>query len=690
MRKIREWISIRTAISPELIVLVGIMAANILFISIAAFIISWLAPPYLEATDYWSCVYYAVTMLISGYMEVVVEDIGQTGALLVAFCVAIVVLGMIVFTGAVVGYMTDFISSFIEDADSSSKKLHISNHTVILNWNTRAAEIVNELLYKDTKEKVVILVEYDREGVLSDIDERLSDTIETENELVMAASEHLGAIKRWIYRKKNSFKSNLAVIVREGDTWSLKQLSNISIESAKSVIILSNANTYHERESDPEHMEKGDAVMIKTLLQVIQITQEEGLEQSQQVVVEVEDDWTLELIETIISHKELDGKLKVIPVAIDYILGQIFSQISIMPELNNVYSALFSNRAASFHSEASAAGEITEEEFVESFLGSHLKAIPLAVSRDRGGAVNCFCMSNSEQSIKKAESVTWNQDIEVEINEGYKICGKHVLILGHNSKNKAIMEGFDSFNNEWKDNGADILEIVAVDSEEYLQSQDYYSNYPCVKKAVAADVFDKAIICSEINDFVQANNESRCILILSDDTEDDDEIDADVLTYLILVQDIINKYKKSNPEKDHSAINLVVEILNPKNYDIVSNFSANTIVLSNRYLSKIIEQIGEKEALFDFYYDILTYDEPLRVTKELYVKKASEYFAKVPEACTAADLIRAVYKASPSANKALVLGYFQSDGGMVIFEGDQSKINVELSSEDKLIVFSNH
>jgi len=36
------------------------------------------------------------------------------------------------------------------------------------------------------------------------------------------------------------------------------------------------------------------------------------------------------------------------------------------------------------------------------------------------------------------------------------------------------------------------------------------------------------------------------------------------------------------------------------------------------------------------------------------------------------------------------LGYFRPDGKMTLFKGDQSKIKVSLTNEDKLILFSNH
>ena len=123
-------------------------------------------------------------------------------------------------------------------------------------------------------------------------------------------------------------------------------------------------------------------------------------------------------------------------------------------------------------------------------------------------------------------------------------------------------------------------------------------------------------------------------------------------------------------------------------------------ILSNRYISKMITQIGEKDAIFDFYQDILVYDSDGTDeydSKELYIKKVKDFFDELPPECTADKLIRAVCSATydPSKPKEhqninVVLGYVDKDSKVVLFGGDQTKISVKLGMQDKLIVFSNH
>jgi len=664
MNRIREWISIKSVKAPGTVVLLAILVANLAIIGVSGLVISAMAPPELEDSGFWSSVFHTTTMVLGiGGIETVIEEISEANVIYVLCCLAAVIVGMVVFTGAIIGYMTDFISGFIEDADSGSRRLRISGHIIILNWNTRAPEIVNELLYKGTREKVVVLAGDDREGILSDIDERLADTLEDEPGL----------------------RNRLTVIVREGDTSSAKQLGDISIKRAKSVIILSGGNA-----NMPGG--KGDSRTIKTLIQAAHMLSEGDAAQGQRIIVEVEDDWTLELVDTIIEHKKRKGSCNVVPVAANRILGQIFAQFALMPELNIVYSVLFSNnKGTAFFTQAAGSPSLTEAQFVSGYLGSHQKAVPLTVMRCGDGKPYCYYMSDSERHIHSAGPAP-RGPLQVSLNPDFQLGDKHVLLLGHNSKSAAIMEGFEAFREEWKKDGSEVLDIAVIDDEVNLAQQGYYRQYPFVKQAIAADIFDRELICGAIGAFIGREGD-RCIMILSDDTVPDEEIDADALAYLILVQDILYRRAADTPGFDLSGIDLVVELLDPQNYDIANNYSTNNIVISNRYISKIIMQIGEKEALFDFYEEILAYDEPgeeVLLSKELYVKRASEFFSEVPPPCTAADLIRAVYHASPGDNKSVVLGYIRPDDELVLFGGDQSAIQMALSGEDKLVLFSDH
>ena len=684
MKKFKEWVSVRIAKSPGPVVLVGIVLANVILFLISATVISRLAPQSLEHRDFWSSMFYTISMVLdAGCVQYVIQDLNEASAGLVIFCLATVLLGMIIFTGAVIGYISNWISAFIDKANSGNSRLHLSDHIIILNWNTRASEIINDYLYKQEKETIVVFSPSEKERVEKEINERLADTIAKEKE----NGVHL--------------HNTLTILVREGETYSTKQLNDICVSQAKSIIILAGevANSicrlnYREQR---EKNEKGNAMIIKTLVQVAHFTAAADSADNQQIIVEVNDDWTLSLVNKIIEYKTRNNNLQkqkcnIVPIAVNRVLGQILSQFSIMPELNGVYSTLFSNNGAAFFTDKSHKKWNSEGEYIESVFAQKSDTVPLTVMKDIDGSYNSYYMAEIEHKHKK-HTDTVSRDFSVQVNEQYKTARKNVVILGHNSKCTSIMEGFNSYRSEWCDGEEEILNIIVIDDKESLEKLDYYRAYPYVKKSIVADIFDKDIICSEIRKFVDSNEGDTSVLILSDDLVLAEDMDSNVLTYLVYLQDIIAQYKEEDENFDVEKIDIVAEILNPKNYDVVHNYSVDNIIISNRYISKMVCQLSEKRELFDFYNDILSYDAADCETyesKELYVKSADKFYKVLPEECSARELIEETYKSAPQNNKAIILGYVSPGGKMVIFGKDLDGTRVRLKKKDKVIMFSNH
>ncbi len=698
-KKWNEWISIQITKNPGRMVLGAILLFNVLFFVLSAFVISRMSVSGTEQMGFLEAAFCTVTMILdAGCIQFVIADIGQSGVALVVVCLAIIVIGMISFTGAVIGYVTNFISGFIENANSGSKKLTISDHVVILNWNSRASEIVNDLLYCDTKQKVVVLTGANRTEIQKEIRERLEDTITRENKALLEECENRSFFQRFWFLLQHRFRNNIMLIVREGDIFSSKQLHDISLERAKTVIILgndiNNSICKFEYKEKLEDLSKGNAQTVKTLMQVADITAAATSADNQKIIVEITDDWTDDLVAKIIKCKQVDGKCNIVPIRINKILGQILSQFSLMPELNLVYKELFSNKGATFYSKEELNSD--NDSFIQGYLSGHRHAIPLTTMSYKGKNYGYYS-ANSEKSIDRISALEHTTS-SVKLNLNYWIEKKNVIILGHNSKSKDIMQGFAAFQNEWayQNSTEEILNIVVIDNEKNLAKMDYYRDYPFVRETVCAEIYDRAVICDAIDRVLSQSSEDVSILILSDDAVLNEDIDASALANLVYVQDIVNAKVAENPDFDVESIDVVVEIIDPKHHDIVNSYSVNNVVISNRYISKMITQIGEKEAMFDFYSDILTYDEAGVQTyesKEVYVKKVSSYFDEIPKKCTAQELIRAVYQESVShkeTSPAILLGYVKPGGKLCLFEGNQNKMMVELEEKDKIIVFSNH
>lgn len=698
--RIKEWFSVQSVKNPGKMILVVILLFNIVFFFTSALVISSLSLDGTEKMSFIQAAVCTITMILdAGCIQFVIADIGQAGIAITLVCLAVILIGMISFTGAVIGYVTNYISQLIENANAGKRKLDLQNHFVILNWNSRASEIVNDMLYSDEKQKVVVLVQSRKDEIEREIDERLTDTVNRENQAIQNKYASLRLIPRKITFLRERFKKNVTVMVREGDVFSSKQLNDISLDKARAVIILGNDinNTIckFEHKELLEESARGNSQTIKTLMQVSDITGDERSADNQKIIVEITDDWTLELVEKIIDAKQVDGKCNIIPVKVNEVLGQILSQFCLMPELNAAYSELFSNRGAEFYSISRPYED--EVAFAKTYFSSHNHALPITTMRKEKKSF-AFYVANNAKDIQK-ESVITESDYSVSLKEDYWIERKNVVILGHNSKCKNIMLGFKSFSNEWKRNGEEIVRIVVIDDKKSLEKMNYYKEYPFVIKTVEADIYDKDTICSTINDFVSSNEEDTSVLILSDDSALNDAIDSGALANLVYVRDIIANKVKENPNFDVESVDVIVEIIDPKHHDIVNSYSVDNVVISNRYISKMITQISESEALFDFYNDILSYDEEGAAeysSKEVYIKKVKRYFNEIPAETTADKLVRAIYNASIDeekmgvVNPTIALGYVKPGGKIVIFGGDLSQINVKLEEKDKLILFSAH
>ena len=696
-RKIKERISIFVVKKPSLTILIAILILNVVLFAIAAVTISWLAPDSLPYSGFWVSVYYTISMILdAGCIDNVIADIGEASVALIIVCIATVLIGMITFTGAVVGYVTNYTSSFIENSKSGNRTLKVSGHTVILNWNSRASEIVNDLLFTGKRETVVILSAQSAKMIEQEINERLSATIKKELQTVLAECRALSGLRGILFYLNHRPRNRVTTIVREGETYSTKQLNDISISQADSVILLTkeanNDICHYSNIERKENLGKGNSNTIKTLVQVAEMTSSDDSVDHQTIIVEIEDDWTAALVDRIIEHKEKLAKCHIIPVHVNRVLGQILSQFSIMPELNTVYSELFSNRGAAFFFKPQQ-WEDDVDKATEQYMLSHKHAIPLTVMQTASGN-HAFSVAASDADCER-ECEPLEPSLAVRVNDAYQMVPRNVVIIGHNSKCQDIMSGFSAFRGEHIRKDTEILNITVIDDQDSLERLDYYRSYPYVTKTVAAELFDADLIKSTIEKAIDSHEGDTSLLILSDDCTAAEDIDSAALTYLIYVQDIIFDREKRDPEFDRESVDVIVEILNPKNYDVVHNYSVNNVVISNRYISKMVTQIGRKQALFEFYSDILTYDEEGAAeyqSKELYIKEASLFFTggELPPRCTARELIWGVFKASPENNKSIVLGYVRPGGKMVLFAGDQDDIQVELTRKDKLIIFSNH
>lgn len=245
--------------------------------------------------------------------------------------------------------------------------------------------------------------------------------------------------------------------------------------------------------------------------------------------------------------------------------------------------------------------------------------------------------------------------------------------------------------------GEDKLNVYLIDTEDRLQN---IPSHPCFEKLYITDRYNVMEIRRVINSFDLRTIDT--IVILSDDMVSSAEYDSGALISLIDINKEVSKIEKENrPE-------VIVEILNPKNHEIVQQYNINNVIVSNKYISSMVAQLGDDSSIYKFIYDILTFDNELddyeqaydanKDSKELYIKRCGDYFDTIPSFKSISELVYSVYLGSNKTQIPLGIIYADSKKNQgniemfdktYIFSDDLDAIKeITLCDDDKLVIFA--
>lgn len=389
-----------------------------------------------------------------------------------------------------------------------------------MNWNNKVPELVADLLHIEEAEITVM--------ILADVDKNLAE------------KQIINSIKKQPNHKTEL--QNLNVLVKQGDPLLQTDLVDISIENAKTIIIM-NKDMYQTVTKD---MTKSDLNVIKTVLSVGRIS----FQHNPPIVAEVKRIESKQKIETMAKIVTTLENHDVLPICFDRRLGQIIAQTIIHHFMEDVYLSLFSF-------EGSEVYRLHKTSF-DTCLQYHTDAVPLARKQD-----DLFVLSKDDASIhnktKKPTSV-----VPLKRKEFNEATNLEVYIIGKNNK----------------------LEFILASFYEY-------------EKLYHTDFQAKWLQLEEVEEFVEDLNKTTnpvTILLLSDEEQTSDSLDANVLDLLI--------YLEGNIKRED--VNIIVEILDPQNDQIMRDFNIDKSIISNRIISLLISKLALFENTASFYENLLT------------------------------------------------------------------------------------
>ncbi len=520
---------------------------------------------------------------------------------LLILAVFVLVVGMVLFSGIIIALTTNQIKAYIEKKQSSSGKLHLQDHIVILNWNNKVPELIADLLYVDDQKITVVL--------LADVDKTYAEK-QIQNVIC-----DLDVSKKDI--------KNLMVLVKKGDSLLESDLKDISINKARAIIIMN-------EENENMSLKERYLTVIKTILALSEC--EISLEVP--FVAEIKDYDSIEKVNVL---NKIVGSLKnrvVLPICFDMRLGQIIAQTVIDSKMEELYLSLFSFKDAEVY--------YLENVTFEEALKNYPYLTPLGKD-DKG----VFVLAESEKDLDPQAAFTG--DIKnIALKPFKEDRNLDVYIVGRNNKLDYILETFQEY-------------------------RDIYQNKFNVEHVNNEGIND---LLTKINN----NTKESTILLLSDENQETDVLDSNVIDALIYIESNLT----------NRSTNLIVELLEPKNYSIISNFNIRNTIISNKIISLLLSKLALYPKTAPFYEDLLTMtlkegDET--DDSQIFIKKVSDIFV-FADKLSFSSIKEFIISFYYSNNKVSMPIGFVKEEKLELFYGDLTKIPFTIEKDDYIILIN--
>lgn len=318
----------------------------------------------------------------------------QSEKMMMIPAISIVIVGMILFSGAIIATVTTALRTFIDRKSKAKGKIIVNNHFVILNWSSKVPEMIYNLMLKGFKRNIVILSDKDKEYV----DAELKSLFLTND-------------------VKKKMKTNL--IIKEGDSLLRGNLEDISIEQASQICVMSKEGMV---DLDDDNVVNSDLLNLKIILKLGSFK----LKKDCQIVVETDSDEARAQIDGLSRKLASLRHLNITALSFNKKIGQIIAQSLVMPQMSSLYSELFSFEGSQFYS-------LESEQTIDEFMRTHYDAIP--VHKDG----QLFVLSNSEKHCDKVREQEYYHDRTFKKIDATNSESASIFIIGDNNKSKFLL-----------------------------------------------------------------------------------------------------------------------------------------------------------------------------------------------------------------------------------------------------------
>jgi voltage-gated potassium channel Kch len=540
-----------------------------------------------------------------------------------------VTVGGVFVISTLIGVLTTAVEGKLEELRKGRSRVIESGHTIILGWSEQIFAIISELAaanQNQPRSSIVILGEKDK--------------VEMEDEI----------------RDKISATGRTRIVCRSGSPMEMEHLSIVSLNSAKSIIVLS-----------PDQEEGADAGVIKT---VLAITNHPNRHAGPfHIVAELRDPKNDEIARVI-------GKDEVEWIQVGNLVARIIAQTCRQSGLSVIYTELldFGGDEIYFSAQVALEGR-TYAEALKCFE----KNAVMGISDGKIAALNppmSTILKPGEQLILIAaddDKIFYNpapqafQPAAIIEADAAAPAPEKTLILGWNWRGLTILSELDNY-------VAHGSEVVIVASQEDVERTIRHHARLLHNQKVAfveGDTTDRTTL-----DGLELSRFDHIILLSYSDTLTTQQADSRTLIALLHLRDI--------SDKTGTDFSIVSEMLDVRNRNLAEVTRADDFIVSDKLVSLMLSQVSENKGLNAVFTDMFDPE-----GSEIYLKPAAQY-VKTGQALNFYTVLEAAARRGETA-----IGYrlvkFSHDAsrayGVTLNPAKSEAVTFE--PDDKIVVLAN-
>jgi voltage-gated potassium channel Kch len=540
----------------------------------------------------------------------------------------VVTIGGVFVISTLIGVLTSGIEGKMDDLRKGRSRVIEKNHTIILGWSEQVFTIISELVIANENQPdscIVIM------GV--------GDKVEMED----------------MIKEKVGNTGKTRIVCRSGNPIDMTDLQIVSLNSSKSILVLS-----------PEN-ESPDAEVIKTVVAILNHPQRRS--EPYHIVAELRNPKNYEIAQVV-------GKTEVEWIQLGGLVARIIAQTCRQSGLSSVYTELldFGGDEIYFTAQPSLVGKSYREALNRFDKNSIMGLVPAGKLATLNPAMETIIQAGDQLVViaEDDDKIFLNQS-ENRIDES--AIAKHVevsekpertLILGWNWKGFTLVKELDVYVPQKS-------EIVLVDENEEIGNQIRELKRSLKNQTLKTIVGDSTT--SQTLEELNLGSFDHIIVLSDSDRLPTQQADSRTLMTLL--------HLRNFAEKMNLDFSIVSEMQDVRNRNLAEVTRADDFIVSDKLVSLLLAQVSENKGLNAVFTDLFDPE-----GAEIYLKPAQRYinpglevnFSTVIEAAARLGETAIGYRLEAFAHEA--------DQGYGVHVNPSKSSTVKFNNTDKVIVLA--